>query len=162
MPLGCLTSSVSCQTLLFFFKRFYLFIHERHTERGRDTGRGREMGLDPRTPRSRPEPKADAQPLSHPGVPSVPPDFNMCLASCVGLSSHGGLAAEGSGRGWLRLSHSPGRGFLPPGRAPAAVSSNALLGPAGALESVVGRFNQDFGQGTYRRSGFPMPSPQGP
>ena len=24
-----------------FFQRFYLFIHERHTERGRDTGRGR-------------------------------------------------------------------------------------------------------------------------
>ena len=24
-----------------FFLRFYLFIHERHTERGRDTGRGR-------------------------------------------------------------------------------------------------------------------------
>ena len=28
------------------------------------------MGLDSRTPGSRPEPKADAQPLSHPGVPS--------------------------------------------------------------------------------------------
>ena len=26
------------------------------------------MGLDPRTPRSCPEPKADAQPLSHPGA----------------------------------------------------------------------------------------------
>ena len=26
-------------------------------------------GLDPRTPGSRPEPKADAQPLSHPGSP---------------------------------------------------------------------------------------------
>ena len=25
----------------FFFLRFYLFIHERHRERGRDTGRGR-------------------------------------------------------------------------------------------------------------------------
>ena len=25
----------------FFFLRFYLFTHERHTERGRDTGRGR-------------------------------------------------------------------------------------------------------------------------
>ena len=24
-----------------FFKRFYLFIHERHRERGRDIGRGR-------------------------------------------------------------------------------------------------------------------------
>ena len=41
----------------FIFKRFYLFIHERHTERGRDIGRQRrrlpgELGvvLDPRTP----------------------------------------------------------------------------------------------------------------
>ena len=28
-----------------------------------------DVGLDPRTPRSHPEPKADIQPLSHPGVP---------------------------------------------------------------------------------------------
>ena len=27
------------------------------------------MGFDPRTPGSRPEPKSDAQPLSHPGAP---------------------------------------------------------------------------------------------
>ena len=27
------------------------------------------MGLNPRTPGSRPEPKTDTQPLSHPGVP---------------------------------------------------------------------------------------------
>ena len=27
------------------------------------------MGLDSRTPESRPEPKADTQPLSHPGTP---------------------------------------------------------------------------------------------
>ena len=27
------------------------------------------VGLDPRTPESHPEPKADAQPPSHPGVP---------------------------------------------------------------------------------------------
>ena len=54
-----------------------LFIHERHRERGRDTGRGRSrlhagnqmQGLNPRTPGSHPEPKADAQPLSDPGVP---------------------------------------------------------------------------------------------
>ena len=30
-----------------------------------------DAGLDPRTPGSRPEPKADAQPLSHPGIPGV-------------------------------------------------------------------------------------------
>ena len=29
---------------------------------------GADVGLNPRTPGSRPEPKADAQPLSHPGV----------------------------------------------------------------------------------------------
>ena len=28
------------------------------------------VGLDPRTPGSRPEPKADAQLLSHPGIPN--------------------------------------------------------------------------------------------
>ena len=59
-----------------FFLGFYLFIHERHRERGRD--RPREMqapygkpdsGHDPRTPGSWPEPKEDAHPLSHPGIP---------------------------------------------------------------------------------------------
>ena len=50
----------------------------RDTERGRgrDIGRGRsrfpagepDVGLDPRTPGSRPEPKADAQSLGHPGA----------------------------------------------------------------------------------------------
>ena len=30
-----------------------------------------DVGLDPRTPGSQPEPKADAQPLSHPGAPKV-------------------------------------------------------------------------------------------
>ena len=62
--------------LFFFFKRF-LFIHER--ERVAETHRQREKqaphkepnaGLDPGNPGSHPEPKADAQPLSHPGVPS--------------------------------------------------------------------------------------------
>ena len=28
-----------------------------------------DVGLDPETPGSRPEPKGDTQPLSHPGVP---------------------------------------------------------------------------------------------
>ena len=49
------------------------------TERGRDTGRGRsrlphgkpDARLDPRTPGSHPEPKADAQVLSHRGLPSL-------------------------------------------------------------------------------------------
>ena len=70
-------------TFAFFFLRFYLFIHERHRERKRERQRHRQrekqapcrepdVGLDPRTPRSCPEPKADAQPLSHPGVPLFP------------------------------------------------------------------------------------------
>ena len=29
------------------------------------------MGIDPRTPGSQPGPKADAQPLSHPGTPET-------------------------------------------------------------------------------------------
>ena len=61
-----------------FFWRFYLFIHERHTERaetqaegeaGSSRSRKPNVGLDPRTLGSRPELKAEAQPLSHPGVP---------------------------------------------------------------------------------------------
>ena len=32
---------------------------------------GTDAGLDPRTPGIRPEPKADAQPLSHPGAPKT-------------------------------------------------------------------------------------------
>ena len=60
----------------FFFLTFYLFIYSQETERDRDIGRGRsrlpvgkpDAGLDPRTPGSQPEPKADTQPLSHPGA----------------------------------------------------------------------------------------------
>ena len=46
----------------------------RDTERGRDIEREEapckepEVGLDPGTPGSQPEPKADTQPLSHPGA----------------------------------------------------------------------------------------------
>ena len=44
---------------------------QRHRQREKQApGREPEVGLDPGTPGSRPEPKADAQPLSHPGVPS--------------------------------------------------------------------------------------------
>ena len=53
---------------------FILFIHERHTERQRHRQREEQAPhgepdarLDPRT--LEPEPKADAQPLSHPGIP---------------------------------------------------------------------------------------------
>ena len=57
----------------FFFK--ILFIHERYTERGWDIGQREKqvpwgepnVGLGPGTLGPQPEPKADAQPLSHPG-----------------------------------------------------------------------------------------------
>ena len=54
----------------------YLFMRDTKRERGRDRQREKQalcrepdVGLDPRTPGSRPEPKADAQPLSQPGAP---------------------------------------------------------------------------------------------
>ena len=67
--------------LLFFFLRFYLFIHDSHTERDREAEtqaegeagsmqREPDMGFDPGSPGSRPEPKAGAKPLRHPGIPT--------------------------------------------------------------------------------------------
>ena len=54
---------------LFFFLRFDLFI-QRDTDRERQRPRQREKQAPCRgTTGSPPEPKADAQPLSHPGVP---------------------------------------------------------------------------------------------
>ena len=53
------------------FLRFYLFIHERHRKKEEKQPPCTEpdMGLDPGTLGSCPEPKADTQPLSHPGIP---------------------------------------------------------------------------------------------
>ena len=84
-----------------FFKRFYLFIHDTEREGERQTHRQREKqapwrepdaGLNPGTPGSRPEPKADTQPLGHPGVPMRGscsrrdllslPSFQPCPPSC--------------------------------------------------------------------------------
>ena len=65
-------------SFIFFFKNkdfIYLFMRDRERERERQRHRQREkqapcrepdVGLNPRIT---PEPKADAQPLSHPGVP---------------------------------------------------------------------------------------------
>ena len=62
-----------------FFFKFLFFIYdshrERERERGRDTGRGRSrlhaesLTWDPRSPGSRPGPKAGAKPLRYPGIP---------------------------------------------------------------------------------------------
>ena len=61
-----------------FFKKNIFLIYSREMQRERQRHRQREKqascrkpdrGLDPGTPGSRHEPKADAKPLSHPGVP---------------------------------------------------------------------------------------------
>ena len=55
-----------------FFLRFYLLlIHEkeREAETQAEGEAGSMLGLDPGTPGSCPGPKADAEPLSHPGIP---------------------------------------------------------------------------------------------
>ena len=62
---------------LSFFK--ILFIHDRHTEGMAETWaegeagsmQGNDVGLNPRTPGSHTEPKANTQPLSHPGGPKL-------------------------------------------------------------------------------------------
>ena len=72
------------------FKIFYLYIHERHRERGRDISKGRTrlpagsqmLGFGPRG--SWPEPKADSQPLSHPVLHAH--CFTYTLLSSLSLS----------------------------------------------------------------------------
>ena len=71
------------------FLKDFIYLFTRDIERGRDIGRGRSRlhaganeGLDSGTPGSRPKPKADTQPLSHPGIPhlsllSLPPHLNQ-------------------------------------------------------------------------------------
>ena len=44
---------------------------ERESKRGRDTCREPDVGLDPRTPGSRPGVKAGTKLLSHPGIPTL-------------------------------------------------------------------------------------------
>ena len=53
--------------LLFLKDVIYLFMRHRQKEK-QAPRREPDVGLDPRTPGSGPEPKADAQPLSHPGA----------------------------------------------------------------------------------------------
>ena len=62
---------------LFFKDSIYLFMRHTHKQRQRHRQRKKQapcrepdVGLDPRTPGSHPEPKAEAQPLSYPGVPT--------------------------------------------------------------------------------------------
>ena len=62
-----------------FFLKDFIYLFMRDTERERQRHRQREkqtpcrepeVGLDPETPGLCPKPKADTQPLSHPGIPS--------------------------------------------------------------------------------------------
>ena len=102
-----------------FLKRFYLVIHERNRQRERQRHRQKErqaphwkpdVGLDSRTPGSYPEPKADAQPLSHPGIPQILLVLTFSLDSLLSYST---MDAELSG--WGELSVSSQRGiFLRP------------------------------------------------
>ena len=76
--IGFSMGSVESKSIQNFFLWFYLFIQERHRERQRQRERQKQapcgepdVGLDPRTLGSYPEPKADAQPLNHPGVLSI-------------------------------------------------------------------------------------------
>ena len=64
------------------FLKDFIYLFMRDTERDRQRQRQREkqapcrepdVGLDPGTAGSRPEPKANAQPLSHPGIPNFIP-----------------------------------------------------------------------------------------
>ena len=67
------TSDLSFLSFIFIiFLRFNLFMREkqRHRQREKQAPCGEpSVGLDPGTPGSHPEPRADTQPLSYPGVP---------------------------------------------------------------------------------------------
>ena len=68
---GPTTTHVPCSVLSIFSSFFfliYLFIRDIHRERQRPRQREKQ-GLDPRIPGSRPRLKAEAQSLSHPGIP---------------------------------------------------------------------------------------------
>ena len=80
------------QTLFFSFLRIiYLFMRDtqrrqRHKRRKKQAPcREPDVGLDPGTLGSRPEPKADAQPLSHPGVPGLMLLMELPLMSLIAI-----------------------------------------------------------------------------
>ena len=110
-------------TFFFFFKILlilkkkdftYLFMTDTHRERHKHRQREKQApcrdpdaGLDPRTPGSHPGPKADAQPLSHPGVPQATTSVcgtlrsSLCQAvlSAAGtqIHKHNGVVKVGQG-----------------------------------------------------------------
>ena len=70
---------------MWFLKKSFIYLFTRDTQREAETqaegeagslrGGEPDVGLDPRTPGSPPELKADAQPLSHPGALEIVLDF---------------------------------------------------------------------------------------
>ena len=101
-----------------FFKDFYLYIHERHRDRQRHRQRGKQApcrepdaGFNPRTPGSHPEPKADAQPLSHPGVP--PFFFFFFKILFIYLRERAQAGGAGEGEVDSSLSSEPDTGLSP-------------------------------------------------
>ena len=91
------------------FLRFYLFIHESHREaetqaEGEASSlQGVDVGLNPVTPGSHPELKADTQLLSHPGVPkgTVFTMVDYCPAGPQGGAGEV-VSAEGNRHMWLQ------------------------------------------------------------
>ena len=76
--LHLITDGIKEQCYIFLNNFIYLFMRDTESERGRDRQREKpvpcrepDVGLNPGIPESHPEPKADAQPLSHPGIPSA-------------------------------------------------------------------------------------------
>ena len=65
--------TVYWQIVFVYLKDFiHLFMRDRHRQREKQAPSGEpDAELEPRTPGSQPEPKADAQPLSHPGAPTL-------------------------------------------------------------------------------------------
>ena len=80
--------SCGCLLCIYLFLRSYLFIRDRHreaeTQAEGEAGsiQGVQWGTRPRTLGSWPELKADAQTLSHPGVPCYVFNRGYCIASC--------------------------------------------------------------------------------
>ena len=80
------SSTQSTPEYLFFLIFIYLFLRKRERQRHRQKekqapGREPNVGLNPSTPGSPTEPKADAQPPSHPGVPT--PEYLLLFKELV-------------------------------------------------------------------------------
>ena len=104
------TSPVTAKTI---FLKIYLFERKRAQTKGKGEAGScgeSDAGLDPRTLGSQPEPKADAQPLSHPGIPRWISNGNamgqpevMAVASWWDLNAFPFHSTVGRG-GWVDLS----------------------------------------------------------